>query len=418
MPPKDGKNKKASQGKTNVQKNWKYFYCSFNFFTLHLGTFNKPPEPTSTPSSSKTTSQPSTPESSSTQGLLVGYIQDVSPTKVSKKGSEYFSFHVQQKDRVVKAVSFSPKKHKLVVESKAEIGVPCKITKFSPHATEKDTIWINPNTQINEALETSVDFSKDDCKHAPEIPVCQTADLDDIQIHQSITIKGYIVFGDRQAEKIPSKKDLIKREGCLVDERGNVPITLWNDHIKSISSGFYEVKGVRLRQYLGKKYVSTSADTLFTKISKDPPPSITSESIQVALDSLKLDEIKCDDKISGADVQEFYTCINCAKKVLYQQEPMLRCGKCQVRFLVKNAKKITAVRLNVDNQWYTLFTSSLETILQHHNKTQGQHEMLGTIDDDKLCDIVLNLKGLKLKIINDNKNVVDVAFDPERVRMF
>ena len=52
---------------------------------------------------------------------IFGYIQDVGPTKLSVKNSEYFTFVVQQKDSSVKAVCFSPKKHKSIVEQKAEI---------------------------------------------------------------------------------------------------------------------------------------------------------------------------------------------------------------------------------------------------------------------------------------------------------
>lgn len=82
----------------------------------------------------------------------MGYIRNVTPTKVSKKGNQYFSFEIQQKDRVVTAVCFSPQKHKAVVESEEDRGSPCKITRFLPHVSENNTIWINPNTQINELI--------------------------------------------------------------------------------------------------------------------------------------------------------------------------------------------------------------------------------------------------------------------------
>ena len=341
----------------------------------------------------------------------MGYIRNVTPTKVSKKGNQYFSFEVQQKERVVKAVCFSPQKHKAVVESQEERGSPCKITRFSPHVSENNTIWINPNTQINDAMETAIHFTKDECLKA-NAAACQTRNLNEIQVHQSVSIRGYIVFGDRQAEQIPSKKELTKREGCLVDEFGNVPITLWNDQAISISPGYYDIEKIRIRQFMGIKYISSSPDTTFTKISDDPPPSITAKSVQDAIDSLKLDELICDGKIISANVQIYYSCLSCSKRVLYQQEKMLRCGSCQTRFLVKNASKTTAVKLAIkddqDLKSYTLFTPTLEAILLKHNAVNDDHRCLTTIDEDMLCEIILSVEGLKLKL--DKGNVIGCEF--------
>ena len=78
--------------------------------------------------------------------------------KVSAKGSEYFSFTIQEKENKIKALCFSPIKHKSSVESKAESGTQCKLTKFSVHTTEEDVMWVNAATQINDPLEAKGDF--------------------------------------------------------------------------------------------------------------------------------------------------------------------------------------------------------------------------------------------------------------------
>lgn len=70
-------------------------------------------------------SQPSTPPS------VMGYIQNLSPTMISKKGSECFSFNVQKKDGKVKAMCFSPKKHKANIEKRAESTFQ-KVTEHLP----------------------------------------------------------------------------------------------------------------------------------------------------------------------------------------------------------------------------------------------------------------------------------------------
>lgn len=133
----------------------------------------------------------------------------MSPTKVSKKGSQYFSFQLQQNDRMIKAISFSPKKHKPTVESKAESGHPCKISKFSYHASEKNVIWVNANTQIHEASETNVPYSPQDAMLSVT-RVSTTQQLDEIQVDQTLTVRGFLLFGDSKSQAIPSKTDLVK----------------------------------------------------------------------------------------------------------------------------------------------------------------------------------------------------------------
>ena len=76
-----------------------------------------------------------------------------------------------------------------------------------------------------------------------------TTDLEDIRVYQSVTVRGMVLFGDRGVEPVPTKTDLIEREGSFVGEFGNIPITLWNGQIESIEEGFYEIHNIHLRQF-------------------------------------------------------------------------------------------------------------------------------------------------------------------------
>ena len=159
------------------------------------------PTPNSTSSPKKISTQPHK------DPTIVGYLHNVSPVKKSAKGSEYFSFTVQEKKKKIKALCFSPRKHKANVETKAESGTPYKLTKFTYHATEEDVIWVNAATQINHALEANDDFPCDTDNN--ETPVVTTKDVQDIQVYQSVTVHGMVLFGDRRAEPVPTKTDLI-----------------------------------------------------------------------------------------------------------------------------------------------------------------------------------------------------------------
>ena len=68
----------------------------------------------------------------------------------------------------------------------------------------------------------------------------------DIQVNQSITVHGMVLFGDNKAEPVPNKTDLIKKKGSFVDEFGSIPIMIWNKQIETEEEGLYEIKNVRL----------------------------------------------------------------------------------------------------------------------------------------------------------------------------
>jgi len=59
--------------------------------------------------------------------------------------------------------------------------------------------------------------------------------------YQIVTVCGMVLFGDRRAKLVPIKTDLIRRDGSFVDDFGNIPITIWNEQIKSTEEGFYEI---------------------------------------------------------------------------------------------------------------------------------------------------------------------------------
>lgn len=334
--------------------------------------------------------------------------------KVSKKGSQYFSFELQQKKRVVKAVCFSPKKHKSAVDKQEESGLPCKISRFTPHTSEDNVIWVNHNSQITDALETAVEYSQNkNARQEREIPqLCSTKELDDIEIHQSVSVRGFLLFGDQQPVPIPTKKELVKREGRLIDESGIFPVTIWNDAIKLVAEGgFFEIQSIHLRQYQGQRYLSSALETVFNKISNEAPTTIPKESIAAALVHLNDKEITCHN-ITSVMIQNFYTCVNCSKKVMYQQDTeILKCNNCHARFLKGNSNKTTVANLDIkkdgESTKYALFTPVLKAILDKYNSDNGKSEELEKLDDDILSSIILLSKGLTLKV-NNNGNVVGV----------
>ena len=101
---------------------------------------------------------------------------------------------------------------------------------------------MNTATQINDALEATVDFRHQ--ANDNKTPVANTKDVDNIQVYQGITVHGMVLFGDNKAEPVPNKTDLIKKEGSFVYEFGTMLITIWNKQIEKVEEGFYEMKNI------------------------------------------------------------------------------------------------------------------------------------------------------------------------------
>ena len=221
-----------------------------------------------------------------------------------------------------------------------------------------------------------------------------------------------VLFGDRGVEPVPTKTDLIKREGSFVDEFGNISITLWNEQIESIEEGFYEIHNIRLRQFKGVKYLSSARDTVFNKLTENLP-EISEKQIKRAKDELKTNEITYDN-IQSVDIMAFFNCVTCSKKVQFQQNsPVLRCMNCNSQFLIKNSTKTTAASTSVKEgdrtTWYSLFTSTSEGIIEKYNKDNNEADTIEEIGEDKLCEVILTTRGMKLRVRSTN-TVLGIAF--------
>ena len=79
---------------------------------------------------------------------------------------------------------------------------------------------------------------------------------------------------------------------------------------------------------------------------------------------------------------------------------------CRSRFLIKNSTKTTTARISIKKTdqtiWYSLFTSTLQAIIEKYNKDNNESETIEEIDDDKLCQVILTTTGIKLRVSSTN----------------
>ena len=165
-------------------------------------------------------------------------------------------------------------------------------------------------------------------------------------------------------------------------------------------------------KFKGEKYLSSAIDTVFKKLTENLL-HISEQEIKDAGDKLKTNAITCEN-IQTVDIMVFYNCLTCSKKVQFQQSsPMLRCMNCPSWFLAKNSTKTATGRISLKTGdqavWYSLFTSSLETIIERYNRENGEADTIEHIDDDKLCHVILTAAGIKLRV-NSTNAVLGISF--------
>ena len=275
------------------------------------------------------------------------------------------------------------KKHKQTVEAKAESNTPCKITKFTDHASEENVVWINQGTQIDEASEMNIDFSYEKVDGNQATLCLNTQELDAVKVYECVTVCGLVLFGDNKPQDVPTKPGLTKLEGCFVDEHGSIPLTLWNNDIGIVENDqYYIIENIRLRQYLGQKYLSSTSGTKFKKMTENTP-RLAPEAIQEASSQFFLKEVVCE-SIQSVNTFLFYSCVRCSKRVQFCQAGMLKCGHCGAHFLTKNSQKQTTARVSLKQNdevfWYTLFQPALQAMVTKYNENNGTHEVLEQID--------------------------------------
>ena len=85
----------------------------------------------------------------------------------------------------------------------------------------------------------------------------------------------------------------------------------------------------------------------------------------------------------------------------------------QLRFFIKNSTKIKTARISVkegdQTTWYSLLTSTSEGIIEKYNGDNNEADTIEEIDEDKLCEVILTTKGIKLRV-NSTNTVLSISF--------
>ena len=167
---------------------------------------------------------------------------------------------------------------------------------------------------------------------------------------------------------------------------------------------------VRVRQFQGTKYLSTTTETKIERVPLSDAPKVDQAKVEKAKELLELTTVECRDILS-VDIVTFYTCVSCGKRVQARHDSnVLKCTHCRNYQMAKASQKTTAARIKVQtsngDEWYTLFTSCLQAIVDNYKAHLPQRDVpiapsLQEMDEDKRSEIVLLSNNLKLKVRNE-----------------
>ena len=159
------------------------------------------------------------------------YVHSVSPVKRSDTNCQYFDMKLQTKDETVRAVCFSPEKHK-TLKAKGESCQPCKIymVKRSRISDGEDVI-MNKRTRIGDG--------KCNFDHAAisDVTKVQVNELNDVQANKIVDIEGKITYLGVPQEVMYQGKPLVKQSAILSDSTGSIMIAIWDKLVETIRDG-------------------------------------------------------------------------------------------------------------------------------------------------------------------------------------
>ena len=154
----------------------------------------------------------------------VGFLHNISPLKKGK----YFDFQLQEKDKTVRGVCFSPQKRKLFTDlSDKNSAVAIKRFRIDTNSNSQDLLM--DDDVIIDAY-SDVDFEKQDLPTTMNVSTTKS-----VCPGQIVTVTGKIAH--LYPPKQVGSKNLHMLNAVLIDPSGTITLTLWEQYINKVQHG-------------------------------------------------------------------------------------------------------------------------------------------------------------------------------------
>ena len=181
-------------------------------------------------------------------------------------------------------------------------------------------------------------------KYGETISLDQLPDLDQFQ-RVSVTVKALRVDDSQQ---IPSGN--MKQDVHVGDSTGTTRLTLWEEEIGSMDdNSSYQLKGVTVRQFKGKRFISTSKG-ISCILETDDIGSVDEQNDDNISDRTT-STVKNARIVGVLDMQTYSSCAKCGSKVLPDEDDddLCECVKCKMMQCQEFTRKQLSIRIMVQS---------------------------------------------------------------------
>ena len=341
-------------------------------------------------SASTATTAKTSPTKSNT---IIGYVHHLSPSRRNKRDTMNYSTLALQTSvsMIEEGLVYSKSKMPLLVESEKS-RTPVKIQKCSYTSDGKKFI-VNDITEVSVPNPTdySFQFNEELKKTSPPLSVQSIIANADVGDYVNTRVK---VLSVGTPSTLPGK-NLKVTVAKLADNTGTIDLDLWENNISTVKEGkVYSVNSVQVRQWVGKKKLSTVFSSTFTLDSQDDIQA--SAEIQDQSDTTTTITIA---KIHSVEKLEcFLKCVKCARKVLQPTATLVvHCDRCGYFMRTVDCKKCryATIVVEVDGR-KPLFLTAFNEVF---NKVVKDLE---TATDSKVCETLLLLDNITITYDNNS----------------
>jgi len=274
---------------------------------------------------------------------LLGYIENTSPVKVSRKDRKrkYFEFSLIQNDATKRAVCFSPEKHELISEIEKE-QAGCELRKAKVSASNDIMI-----TDFTSVRKTKINFPKESLK----LDFSTIASINNEKsLYERVNVKGIVLeVSDNEQTEIDGKPiDL--RKTVIGDNTGSITLTLFANLVNMLKPGHaYTMQNLRVSKYQSQRLLKT------TDVSK--------------INVLEEHDFVMPDHISSSSLTPQYLCFICKAKVDVDDSTFVECSSCNNVFVLEKALKSSTVKFTASTHDFSTLhlTCKVDLIERHYN---------------------------------------------------
>lgn len=312
---------------------------------------------------------------------LIAYIHNVSPVKRNKRNTiDYCELTLQTEKETQKAICFSKCKRRILLDRETD-RTPVKISNYTKTADGEGNMSkmvINDMTKVAVAESSEYCFQYKNFDNQPPVvsledvvQVCSPMDV--------VTVSGKLL--SKSNTEIVGKDSLKLAKAILSDGTTAVKLELWEHLIDKVEEGrAYTLTSVRVREWDGKRKLSTTKECLITQNNDE---NLKTVSFDPSSQDNPLEDpnetIKVSNLYSVEDIQKFKQCINCSRKILQVDSGLtLYCDRCGHSARAADCKTKVCAKVVINQELdgknnflhLTLFQNVLEKIM--------------TIDDDNI----------------------------------